>query len=317
MTPAEIAAALRAAKPGEVVTITGIIEGALNLRNVDLGGVVLDTTQAELIDGAVLNNVKGFAIRGGIYGRADMDLPVQNSIVAANCEDFSIASATVLGNGDARGGGISIATSARVTVRECRFDGHNTALGVRSCTDALVTGNSIRGSTADGINITDCQRAIVSANDCRDFRPAAGAHPDAIQMRSLAGRPLQADIWLINNIAIGRMQGFFGGEFRTHWHGNYAAANGFTHTVTASKGRECSAFDNVLSNTPDAENGPGSLKGFTDASNSVGRNLLWDARGKGLPPRRVSLIVPPIWNQVGSRFESRAFNPASVEVSPP
>lgn len=318
MTPADIVPLLRAAKPGSIISLAGIFQGALRLSAWDFGGVVLDLTDAEFPDGGVINGAKGLALRGGRWGRTDSEVQAFHTLQVANVEDFSLSGATVVGNGNSFGGGISIANSARVTVRDSQFDGHSTALGVRTSSDILVTGNRITGSAADGINVTDCQRGIISANECRDFRPAVGAHPDAIQLRSVAGRPLQADIWLLNNLAIGRMQAFFGGEYRTHWHGNYAATNGYTHTVSAATGaRECSAFDNVLANTPDAPHGPGRLKGFEDASNREGRNVLWDSRRWGMPARRWAMIVPPIAASVGSRFEDRAFGPVSVEGGVP
>jgi hypothetical protein len=310
-----IAAALAAASSGATVSATGTCEAPLVLRNRDYGGVILDASAASFPAGAVLNGVKGLAVRGGSWGRTDVEIAAFHVIQAAQVEDFSLAGATVLGNGDARGGGVSIANGRRVTVRDSVLKGHATAIGVRSSSAVLVTGNRISGSTADGINVTDVQQAIVSANSCRDFSPAIGAHPDCIQLRDLPDRPRQAGIWVLNNDAVGRMQAFFGDCNQATFAGNRAAVDVFTHTLTCARALETAAFDNVLSNTPASANGPGSLKGFDPKW--VRLNLVWDARQKGWAPRLWSFLVPPIAGLVGSRFEDRSFNPPAVEVKAP
>lgn len=312
---AMIAAALASAAPGAVIAASGTCEAPLVLRGMHLRGVALDARAAAFPAGALIRNVSGLKMWGGTWGRADRDIAAWHTISVEAVADFSLAEAKVVGNGDARGSGILVVASQRVTIRDNQFIGHATAIGVRASSDALVARNRIEASTADGINLTDNQRVIAAANECHAFVPGAGAHPDCIQLRTVNQAARQSDIWLLNNLAVGRMQAFFGGDYRVHYIGNYAATNGFTHTVTASACRYCRAFDNVLSNTQDAPHGPGSLKGFTDLSNSTGRNLLWDARIKGPAPRRWSFEIPPIAGLVGSQFDDRSFNPAAVEVA--
>lgn len=313
---AMIAAALALAAPGSTVAAEGTCEAPLRLGKRAYGGVILDVSRAKLPAGAVINGPTGLAIRGGTWGREDIDLPAWHTIQVANVEDFSLAGATVLGNRDGRGSGISIATSKRVTVRDSVWRGHATAIGVRSSSAVLVTGNDIRGSVADGINVTDVHGAIVSANSCREFVPGVGAHPDCVQLRDLAGVPRQSGVWVLNNLAVGRMQAFFGDCNDTVLAGNYAAVSDFTHTVTCARAVGSAAFDNVLSNTPDSAGGPGRLKDAAFAAVWAGRNVLWDARVKGWAPRRWSFVVPPGWLEMGSRFEDRRFGPEFVEVAP-
>lgn len=298
---AEVGTALLAAVPGSTVAVEGACVGGLRLPARDYGGVVLDMRQATVPDGALLMGIKGLSIRGGVWGRDDAPLPAVHTIVASRMEDFSLAEATVLGNPGGRRNGLSISDSRRVTVRGVRFVGLVTGMGVRSSADVLVTGNLAVGSAADGFNITDVQGAVVSENECRDFTPGVGAHPDCIQFRSLAGRPKQRDIWVVNNLCVGDAQCFFGAEAGTYFLGNYAAPRRFTHTVSATSCSDCAAFDNVLSNTPDSPNGAGSLK--MGAGSVADRNIVWDARSKGWAPRiRVFVKVP----MMGSLFDRGA-----------
>lgn len=268
-----IAATLATAAPGATITATGSCDATLRLPARDWRGVTLDATAATFPAGAVIQSPRRLHIKGGTWGGASAGY---HTIAITNAEDFAFTDAIVLGNNK---GGISVAGGSRVTIARNRFSGHSTALGVRTVTDSVITRNSITGSTADGINVTDSQRVVVSFNRCTDFTPAPGAHPDCIQLRNLKGKPPQSDVLLIGNVAIGRMQAFFGDCNRTTYIGNYAATSGFTHTITCSGGADNVAVGNVLANTPDAPNGPGSLKGFANVW--AARNVLWDARVKG------------------------------------
>jgi hypothetical protein len=160
--------------------------------------------------------------------------------------------------------GISVANGSQITIARNRFAGRNTGLGVRTVSDAVIDHNSITGSFADGVNVTDSQRVVVSYNRCTDFAPGVGAHPDCVQLRNLTGKPLQSDVMLIGNVAIGRMQAFFGNCNRTTFISNYAATNGYTHTITCSGGVDNVAIGNVLANIDRVSN---NLNAVFDADN--------------------------------------------------
>jgi hypothetical protein len=305
-----IAAALLIAQPGSTITAAGTCPTPVRLPARDYGGVVLDLRAAELPEGMVGRGVKGLSIRGGTWGRSDIEIAAWHIIQISAAEDLSIAEANFVGNGDARGSGISISASARVTIRDNRFSGLATGFGFNGSTDALAARNRIEASTGDGINVVDSHRVVVRDNQCRAFKPAIGAHPDCIQFRSIAGKPKQSQIWVINNDCVATAQCFFGADYQTHFHGNYAAADRYTHTITGSACIQCEAFDNVLTNHPGSANGPGSLKGMADPSSITGRNLSWDARANGWAPRVRSFVRPPIADQVGSRFDRAAEDPA-------
>lgn len=314
-----IAAALAIAGPGETVTIGAArCDAQLVLKDRDYRGVTLDATGAQFPEGAMIRNVQGLTIKGGTWGRTDTDTAALHVIRAYGVTDFSIHNATVLGNGNLKGGGIKIQSdSSRVTVRDNRLDGHMLAIGVSNSTDVLITRNHITRSTSDGINSVGNQNAIIAANLCREFNRIPPAHADCIQLWSQKDKPLQSDIYVLNNAAIGDMQGILSSDPKTgsgrrlFFHGNYMAVTR-SHTITCGACVESVATDNVLASYPGSLWGIGKLKGFEHPSNQTARNVMRDGV-KSLPPRIWSDLVPPIANRVGSRFDDRSFSAPRVQ----
>ncbi|MEI6486265.1 MAG: right-handed parallel beta-helix repeat-containing protein [Sphingomonadales bacterium] len=312
-TCALIAAALAAAAPGTTVSTGRILcDQRLVLQNRDYGGVTLDATGATFREGGMFQDISGLTIKGGLWGRNDADTQAAHIIRTDRVTDFSIAGATIIGNGNLSGAGIQIQThSRRVTLRDNNFSGHALAIGVGRSEDVLVVRNTIVGSTSDGINSAGNHNAIFAANSCRNFRRTPPAHPDCIQMWSIPGEPLQSDIWVINNAAIGDMQGILssdpkdGSGRRLFFHGNYLAVT-FSHTLTCTRCVDSVAMDNVLASYPGSYFGIGTLKGFEDPSNRVARNVMADGT-RTLPRRIFSSVVPPIASRVGSRFDLRSY----------
>ena len=306
---------LNSVRPGDTLRVTGNFTAPLVLRNRDFGNLVVDASGAVFQAGINLNGVHNISFVGGTYGRSDSELAAHHTVRVDNSSHVSFADLNVIGNGDSRGNGLLVATSRFVTVRDNQFSSHMTGLSVRSSADVLVTRNRITGSTADGINIADNQRVIVSHNSCSGFLPGIGAHPDCIQLWSRSGGPLQSDIFVLNNSAIGTMQAFLssdpktGSGTRLTFAGNYAAVT-YTHTLTCGNCTNSIFFDNVLSNLPGARNGPGSLKIGPSPTNSVGFNPLFDLRGRTdgwLPVPLWTSFVPDIAGQVGSQWDYRGF----------
>lgn len=314
-----IAVALATAAPGSVVA-TGAITcpERLYLSDRDYRGVTLNAAGATFLEGAGIKDIKGLTITGGTWGRADRDTEIKYTILAAQVEDFSVAKVTVVGNGDLNGNGVSIRYFKRATVRDSYFSGHQQAIAMYFGEDSLVTRNVIEKATSDGINIVDNQRGIVSANTCAWYVRTGKAHPDCIQLWTGKGKPLQADIWVVNNKATGVMQGILssdpksGSGRRLHFHGNYMAVT-FSHTITCGACVESVATDNVLASYPGTLFGIGSLKGFDHPSNITARNEKRDGT-KTLPPRIWWTGTPDVDGQVGSRFDDRSFAPSAADA---
>ncbi len=310
-------AVLAGLRPGDTLRITGSYVAPLVIRNRDFGNVQVDASAATFQGGLVLSNVHNLAFSGGTYGRSDLDLPAWHTVRVEFSSNISLAQGRYLGNNDNRGSGLLVVKSNQVTVRDSQFIGHGSGLSVRSSSSVLVTRNAITGSFADGINVVDSQRVIVSSNSCSAFTPGPGSHPDCIQLWSLSGRPLQSDVAILNNSAIGRMQAFVSFDPRTGsgerliFAGNYAAIT-YTHGVSCTRCNDSIFIDNVLTNLPEARWGAPTVRLTEGLRNLVANNQSFDVRGlAGQPgfalaqPRWSSFT--PAWSggvgsQIGSLF---------------
>ena len=306
---------LAALRPGDTLRITGTFAAPVIIRNRDFGNVRVDAGGALFQDGLVLVNVHNLAFTGGTYGRADRELTAWHTMRVDFSSNISMAQGVFLGNSDQRGGGLKVAKSNQVTVRDSQFSGHGTALSVGSSTNVLLTRNNITGSTGDGINVVDSQRVIVSSNSCSAFVPGPGAHPDCVQLWSLAGRPLQSDIAVINNSAIGNMQAFVSFDPRTGsgsrliFAGNYAAIT-YVHGVSCTRCTDSIFEGNVLSNLPGSRWGAPSVRLTEGTGNSITNNQTYDVRLTSRQPGFA--MAAPIWSSlvpsyaalVGSQFDN-------------
>jgi parallel beta-helix repeat protein len=268
----------------------------------------------------LLQGVQNLSIIGGTYGRTDADTREWATLGIFNSSNISVSKATVLGNGNLRGAGIRVTGSEFVTVRDNHLSGHFGSIMLYSSNNSLITRNNMIEASSDGIQIVDSNRVIVSSNSCSKFNRGPGAHPDCIQLWSVANRPLQSDIFILNNSAIGDMQAFLssdpktGSGTRLTFAGNYAAVT-FTHTVTCGNCIYSTFFDNVLANLPNAVRGPGTLKigtrdRGTSPTNIIGSNPLYDLRGRTdgwMPTPTWTSFVPDIAGLVGSKWDDRSF----------
>jgi nitrous oxidase accessory protein NosD len=320
---------LASLRSGDTLRIAGSFANPLVLSNRDFGNVQVDASAATFQGGLVLSNVHNLAFSGGTFGRSDLDIRAWHTVRVQFSSNISLAQGLFLGNSDNRGSGLLVVQSNQVTVSDSQFTGHGTGLGVRSSSNVLVTRNAITGSFADGINVVDSRRVIVSSNSCSAFTPGAGSHPDCIQLWSLTGRPLQSDIAILNNSAIGNMQAFVSFDPRTGsgerliFAGNYAAVT-FTHGVSCTRCNDSIFIDNVLSNLPEARWGAPTVRLTEGLRNIVANNQSFDVRGLAGQPG-FALAAPtyssytPLWSdgvgsQIGGLVSSGFFSP-SVAIS--
>lgn len=321
LTPtSNVDALLKTVRPGDTIKLSGTFQSAVRINKRDFGGVSLDAIGATLREGMVLQGVQNLNIIGGTYGRKDADTREWATLGISNSANISVSGTTVLGNGNLRGAGIRVTSSEFITVRDNQLSGHLGSIMLRSSQNSLITRNTMVEASSDGIQIVDSNRVIVSSNNCSNFNRGPGAHPDCIQLWSVSGRPLQSDIFILNNSAIGDMQAYLssdpktGSGTRLTFAGNYAAVT-YTHTVTCGNCTHSTFFDNVLANLPNAVRGPGTLKiGTRDLptspTNIIGSNPLFDLRGRTdgwMPAPTWTTFVPDIAGLVGSRWDDRSF----------
>lgn len=306
----EVNAVVKALRPGDTLKLSGTFESTLRIAKRDFGGVTVDASGATLREGLFLQGVHNLNIIGGTFGRTDVDTRDWGTLRIDNSSHISVSNAMVVGNGNLKGAGIRIAASDFVTVRDNDLSGHFGSIILLSSSNSLIARNRITNAASDGINVVDSHRSIVSANTCNWSVRVGSAHPDCIQFWSIAGRPLVSDIFVLNNMAVGTMQAFFGGPgTRLTFAGNYAAVN-FTHTISCGSCTESVFFDNVLANYYDAVRGPGSLKIGNSPTNTASNNLYYDLRGRTdgwMPEPTWTSFVPDIAGLVGSKWDNRSF----------
>ncbi|MEI6418225.1 MAG: hypothetical protein WCO82_04080, partial [Sphingomonadales bacterium] len=143
-------------------------------------------------------------------------------------------------------------------------------------------GNVFTRQTSDGMNVVDSDNVLINNNICRDFTPAAGAHPDCLQMWASAGQPMQEYISVINNQAYGPTQGFTSFDPSTA-SGRFFRFENNVLVTSYPQGIACyGCFDSVIinnqvGNTPDARFRT-SINVVGGANNLVTGNVLTDNR---------------------------------------
>jgi parallel beta-helix repeat protein len=186
---------------------------------------------------------------------------------------------------------------------------------MHSSSDILITRNDFRGNSSDGIQLANSRRAILSENHCTDVIMFPGAHADCIQMWSTAGNPLQSDIYLLNNTAIGDMQGFAsfdpknGSATRITFAGNLAAVT-HVHALACFGCSDSLFVDNVISSLPTSQWGA-ALSTPDGVNNVFSNNQFFDLRGRPqapLPNQIWSFLQPTLAGLVGSIHTSRSYN---------
>lgn len=245
-TSTNIVAVFASAQAGDTIKLEGSF-GSLALQNRSFATrVTIDATLATVTDTLTIKNVDNLMLTGGKFGSANTAMRSGRAIAVYNGSNITIMKAIVANNGNDMG--ITFAGTIKPTVTAVAFSNQRLGLGVTSVSDAKISSNTFTRMTSDGINVVDSQRVLVTANKCSGSVPTLGAHPDCIQMWSIAGNPLQADLTITNNNISGATQGIASFDPST--------ASGMRLTVTGNtiytsypQGIACyGCFDSVFMN---------------------------------------------------------------------
>lgn len=250
-----IASVLQQARGGDLITLRGSF-GGLKLHNLNFSKtVVISAWGATFSDTFELSNVQNLSIRGGSFGSATQPLLRNRAIAVYNSSNIGFAHSTVTGNGDGLGFFSRVATNLSVT--DSRFSGLLLGIGFESVNGGTILNNRITKSISDGINIADSHFVTASGNQCSAGLPKPGAHPDCIQLWSIAGRAVQSDITVTGNTAHGPTQGFTsfnpdaGGGLRINISNNRVDST-FSQGVACYNCRDSVFTNNVLTTLPGA-----------------------------------------------------------------
>ena len=248
-----------AAKDGDTIKASGTF-GSVALQNRTFATrVTLDATNAVFADSLAIKNVHGLYVLKGTFGSHTAYMRTMQAVTVTGSSKIKFHSSTFIGTGTIgtknADSGMLITSSGQVQVSAANFSNLRTGMAVSSSTDLKLTTNNFYRMTSDGIQIADSHRVLATANMCSGGIPSPFAHPDCIQLWSGLGRPVQSDITLLNNVALGVTQGFvsftpqWGGGLRISMIGNIVSTS-FPQGIACYNCVDSIFTDNVLTTLP-------------------------------------------------------------------
>lgn len=210
--PANLLSVFASAKDGDTIVAEGTF-GSLALQNrAFTTRVTLDATRATFADTLTIQNVSGLNVLRGTFGSKTAALRSLRAVAITNSTGVKFQNSLFLGNGATAGSsasfGMTITLSKHVQISAGHFESFRLGIGVNTSNNVKIDSSKFVKMTSDGINIANSHFVTATANTCSGTVPHAGAHPDCIQLWSMAGNPVQSNILLQRNIARGATQGF-------------------------------------------------------------------------------------------------------------
>jgi hypothetical protein len=201
-----------AAKGGDTIKMSGTFGATWLMDRSFTTRVTLDATNAVFAETMTIRNVNGMNVIGGTFGSTTESLRILRSVIIDKSSNIKFQSNNFIGNGATTTGfaniGALIKDSSYVQVSVGSFSNLSVGVQVTSSRSVNVNNSKFNTMTSDGIQISDSRFVTAVANHCTGTTPYAGAHPDCIQLWSVAGRPVQSDIFLLRNTVTGDTQGF-------------------------------------------------------------------------------------------------------------
>lgn len=274
-SPSTFAAVFASARSGDTVRLTTGTYGKFIFRDRSFTTpVTIDARSARFVETLTFKNVNGLTLRGGTYV-----VPNVLSARAISITDgVNIAVYTPVVTGFASTQGVIFTRGRNLTVNDGSFRGLKVGIGYLGVDGGTLLGNRFTRMTSDGIQIGDSRNIRASFNNCSDTRIQANAHPDCIQLWSVAGHTPQNNIELSDNVAVGPTQGFTsfngsaGGGDRIKMLRNRIDTS-YPQGIACYECRDSVITDNVLTTLVDAQHRT-SLNVVGGARNTVARNSI-------------------------------------------
>ncbi len=217
--PAELAAAVKAAKAGDVILLAPGRYAGVSIHGFNAGGPVTLRSQ----DPAHLASLTAFEIVGSHGLRlSDLELVTSAPVGFFNfrleaCEDIRLSNlnihGTLDGNPQNDSEGVSILNSSRIAVVDSEFQQLQRAMGVGASHDVELIGNTFHDLRTTGVMIAATSDIHILRNSFTDFFPVALDHPDAIQFLTTGVTKAAQNILIADNVVLrGRgagVQGIF------------------------------------------------------------------------------------------------------------
>lgn len=268
VTPETLLAALKGAKPGDVLALA-----PGDYRGVRLSGLTgLTVTAADpkdrprFIGGVIINKAAGLCLSGVNFELGPIEVASASIVTVSGGEDIVVTDCDFLGyeRGDGARFGRGLVASGVKGLRIVgnRFSRVFRGVVVAGTSGPVIEDNDMFDLGSDGINLGQVTRALVMGNQIAGFKPVAGNHPDAIQIMTTAtGGPSQ-DVTIRSNLIVGQgAQGIFiKAENKAVRHrsikiqGNVVVDAGY-HAITAGQADEVLIADNtcLFRPRPDAD----------------------------------------------------------------
>lgn len=185
--PADLPAALKRAKPGDVLALAPGSYGAIALNDAEITIRSADPKRRAVISRITINNPRNVTLAG-----------LEFAYVPAKGEGNSQAMIRINGgsgvvlddlyvhgviDGDVRGdvNGVSAAGVDGLTVSNSRFLEINAGIKVDRGRNVVIRGNDIGFIGSDAIEIPGSDGVTIAWNTMHDWRTNAGIHPDGVQ----------------------------------------------------------------------------------------------------------------------------------------
>jgi hypothetical protein len=105
---------------------------------------------------------------------------------------------------------IYVVHSDHISIRDSNFDHPGVgAIAIGTSNHVWALRNHVEGSGGDGFDLAASQFVVISNNVCAN-NVVTPVHPDCVQAWDVRGDELVSDIWITDNNAFGRTQGFDG-----------------------------------------------------------------------------------------------------------
>ena len=209
VTPVTVDSTLSKLISGDTVALVGTF-GEVRLTNRTFTrAITIDASRAVFTTTMVLDNVQGVAVIGGIFNIGPNG-SYAKGIAVYGGKNIYLDGMTVNGGADGLVDqfGVTLSGTYNGQVTNAKLNGLYSGISLGGVTGGWIAKNKSMGSTSDGIDIGDSHGIKVIANTCASGHPGPGAHPDCIQVWSVAGHALASDITITRNSASGPTQGF-------------------------------------------------------------------------------------------------------------
>lgn len=186
-TPSALPAAIKRAKPGDVIQLASGNYGAVVLDDAQVTITSADPNRRALISRITLNNVRNTTLSelefshvpapGEGNGQAAIRINNGSNIKLDNLYVHGVIDGQVAGDAN----GISAINVDGLTVTNSRFLEVNAGISVVGSRRVWIDHNDIGFIGSDAIEIPGANTVTISWNKIHDFRTNPGIHPDGIQ----------------------------------------------------------------------------------------------------------------------------------------